>query len=53
MRLMVTAFVVAIALIVDQLRFAGYYRRSVIDIIDRGTARTMQMARGTGSHYSP
>ena len=35
MRLMVVALVVAITLIVDQLRFSGYYRRGLVDMTQR------------------
>lgn len=35
MRLMVVALVVAIGLIVDQLRFSGYYRHTAVGVIER------------------
>ena len=39
MRLMVVAFVVAILLIVDQLRFSGYYRLLLTDRVQSVVSR--------------
>jgi len=45
MRLMFVALLVAILLIVDQLRFAGYYRQRSVDMVHKGVARTIQIFR--------
>jgi len=45
MRLMFVALLVAILLIVDQLRFSGYYRQSSVDMVNKGVARTIQIFR--------
>ncbi len=39
MRWTILALVVVVSLIVDQLRFSGYYRHEVINTIDKGAAR--------------
>lgn len=45
MRLMFIAFAVAIFLIVDQLRFSGYYRQNLFAMVDKGAARIGHMLR--------
>ena len=42
MRLMVIAFVIVLVLIVDQFRFSGYYRQSLIDMIGTTVSRIMR-----------
>jgi hypothetical protein len=42
MRLMVVAFVVAILLIVDQLRFSGYYRLLLTDMVQSVVSRVVR-----------
>ena len=42
MRLMVVAFVVAILLIVDQLRFSGYYRLLLTDMAQSAVSRVVR-----------
>jgi hypothetical protein len=45
MRLSIVVLVVAVVLIVDQLRFGGYYRWRVFDAADAGAARAVQLFR--------
>jgi hypothetical protein len=42
MRLMVVAFVVAILLIVDQLRFSGHYRLLLTDTVQSVVSRVVR-----------
>ena len=42
MRLMIVAFVVAILLIVDQLRFSGYYRLRLTDMVQSTVSRAVR-----------
>jgi hypothetical protein len=39
MRWTILALVVAFSLIIDQLKYAGYYRHEVVSAIEKGTAR--------------
>jgi hypothetical protein len=42
MRLMIVAFVVAILLIVDQLRFSGHYRLLLTDMVQNIVSRAVR-----------
>ena len=42
MRLMIVAFVIAILLIVDQLRFSGHYRLRLTDMVQNTVSRVMR-----------
>jgi hypothetical protein len=39
MRLTILAFVVVTGLIIDQVRFYGYYRRETVNTVEKGVAR--------------
>jgi hypothetical protein len=39
MRLTILAFVVVTSLIIDQVRFYGYYRRETVNTVEKGVAR--------------
>lgn len=42
---MILALIVTLALIVDQLRFSGYYRHEVVNVIDKGAGRIAKVFR--------
>jgi hypothetical protein len=46
MRLTIIALVVAVGLIVDQLRFYGHYRRTAFDIVESSTQKILGYVRG-------
>jgi hypothetical protein len=45
MRLMLVTFVVAISLIVDQLRFSGHYRGEVVSVVGKSAGVAVQLFR--------
>jgi hypothetical protein len=44
MRLTIFTVTIALALIVDQLRFSGQYRRNTIDAVTEGIARAGKLS---------
>jgi hypothetical protein len=49
MRLTIIALVVAVGLIVDQLRFFGHYRRTAFDIVESSTQKIIDYVRGSAT----